>query len=171
MLETIQKIGVFMILAEMLLPFVSDESFEKIIRILTRIILFLMLCLPLVNLLRSGSEKEFQGLFQGWQTKLESDLGREDCEETRAKWLRLQLSLIIRDRVLRLSGYETKQMSVEIMENHVVLRLPYEDEEEETVREELSQILGIDADYLEVWVGQGKAVGADYGENSEAEIR
>lgn len=112
MLTMIQKAGIFMIIAQTMYHFVSGSKYARYVRLLIRVMTLAVLLVPLLNLVKSGTEADFQEKLIRFEREYEALLrGVEDTgenyveaqiEQTTAKELKAMI-----DPVLAPYGYET----------------------------------------------------------------
>ena len=112
MLDLIRTAGVFMIIAQTMYHFVSGSKYARYVRLLIRIMTLAVLIVPLLDLIKSGTETDFQERLVRFEQEYEAVLQgaeysgetfvEERIEQTTAKELKAMI-----DPVLAPYGYET----------------------------------------------------------------
>ncbi|MCM1104037.1 MAG: stage III sporulation protein AF [Clostridium sp.] len=136
MLELIRTAGVFMIIAQTMYHFVGGSHYARYVRLLIRIMTLAVLVVPMLDLIKSGTEADFQEQLTRFEQEYEAilrdaeytgeNLVEEQIRQTTAQELRTAVN-----PVLAAYGYET--VSVSAGENGLLFLLRRMDDQTEEI--------------------------------------
>ena len=118
MLELIRTAGIFMIVTQTMYHFVSGSKYARYVRLLIRIMTLAVLIVPLLELMKSGTEADFYERLAAFEQEYETVLreaenaGEAFVEEAITQRTVQELIAAV-DPVLAAYGYETVSVSAD----------------------------------------------------------
>lgn len=160
MLDVIRAAGVFMIIAQTMYHFVSGSKYARYVRLLIRIMTLAVLIVPLLDLIKNGTNEDFSARLEQFEYEYETILQEAGytengiVEEQIARTTANEIKTAL-DPVLAPYGYETA--GVYAKENGLLFTLcPLEKQEEEIGVRPVREVK------VEIGEGAGAAGGESY---------
>ena len=176
LMEIMKRTSVFMILAQAVIHFRPNPSYEKYFKFLAGVMTIVILVIPLTELFHSGIGAEYQACMSRYVSRIEeAEEAKRIWEETAAAPSDAYLREIGEEVGKKVNGYLQQKgiayrvrqaeilydtaenyrihMLLESADGEIHVRLPEIGKtgaENETLRSELAKLLEIEADYVEV---------------------
>ncbi len=168
MLDVIRAAGVFMIIAQTMYHFVSGSKYARYVRLLIRIMTLAVLIVPLLDLIKNGTNEDFSARLEQFEYEYETILQETGytengiVEEQIARATADEIKTAL-DPVLAPYGYETA--GVYAKENGLLFTLcPLEKREEEIGVRPVREVK------VQIGEGAGAAGGKSYGGTEDGMI-